>query len=145
MAHLAALSEWSKENCSPRGSRSRSWVSKLRISWGDGHLMNSLVFTCCPYASWVRIPHAVFVLLSRTLNNGLNRSCSSVGRARGSETPCGVVDEKCCVCAGSSPVRNRPWSRTLNNGIQVGRPDTILQLTTGLALGCWSEIRMTFN
>ena len=52
--------------------------------------------------------------------------CSSVGRARGSEAPCGVVDEKCCVCAGSSPVRCRPRSRTLNNGTQVGIPDTIL-------------------
>ena len=36
-------------------------------------------------------------------------------------------------------------SGTLNNGTQVGIPDTILQLATGLALSCWSENRVTIN
>ena len=54
-----ALSEWSKEELAPRGSGSRSWVSKLKLSLGFDHLEIVLVFTCWPYASWVRIPHAI--------------------------------------------------------------------------------------
>ena len=50
-----ALSEWSKENY---GSQV-CWVSKLKLSLGFDHLEILLVFTYWPYASRVRIPHAI--------------------------------------------------------------------------------------
>ena len=91
--------------------------------------------------------------LSRTLNNGLPSFCSSVGRARDSEAPCGVVDEK-----NEAYARVRvPSGAVLGPGRKIMDPgwgfliqsfyfiEIIIKLATGLALSCWSENRMTIN